>query len=173
MTLIDLNERTQVVYKSTAKTKADYKKNADKQWDNGGDGASYTSADDSGSTFENKVYFTNPNWIGVGGANKEGKMPSTSKLSQLDADRFKDVPKIIEFNWKPKVTDTNKTNPNPVTLDDSVMVELEKIVGDWKYVIVGYKYGKGFPQQNKPLLISISNDPSDLVRGSTQWKKLG
>ena len=175
MTLTQLNERTQVEYTSSAKTKADYEKNSakDARWENGGSGVAYTSAEDNGKSFENKVYFTNSDWIGVGGANKDGKMPKSNKLSQLDADRFKNIPTTIEFNWEPKVNNTSKTNPNPVSLEDSVLNDLEKIVGEWKYVITGYKYGKGFPQQNKPLLISISNDPSDLIRGSTQWKKLG
>ncbi len=133
----------------------------------------YTASEESGATLENKVYFTNSSWIGVGGANKEGKIPAVKNLTALEKDKFKNIPNTIEFNWQPKEKNSNKTNSNPVSLDDSVLNDLEKMVKEWGYVINGYKYGKGFPQQNKPLLINISNDPSDVIRDSTKWKKLG
>lgn len=174
MTLTELNtydthNDKQITHKSDLKKYKDGEEEAYKR----NHKVSYTAAEENGATLENKIYFTNSSWIGVGGANKEGKIPAVKSLSVVEKDKFKDVPKTIEFNWQPKEKDSNKTNSNPVTLDDSVLGDLEKLVTGWGYIIDGYKYGKGFPQQNKPLLISISNSPSDLVRGSTKWRKLG
>lgn len=153
MTLTQLNEKV-----------------AGNRWDNQN---FTTNTANNAITRENKVFFVNPKWIGVGGANKEGKIPTVKNRTDVEKDVLKNIPTTIEFQWKPKQEDGNTTNSNPISLDSSIEEELEKLVSSWGFVIDGYKFNTGFPQQNKPLLISISNDAADISRGSSKWRKLG
>ncbi len=119
---------------------------------------------------------------------EKGKIDGANLTNFVEISQ-KEVPEAVDVIWQPKTyvekevklpsgeqTSTKKTtiksvlktNPNPITFDDSTKADIEKFVESVGFVVLGYDYQVRFPTPGKKVFIKLAYTGS----GNHKWRKL-